>query len=230
MIDPIVHSTSPVTLVGAGEATPQDLQNSLTIAPTCVVADSGAALALSEGVEIAALIGDFDSVTPDVLANIPVDRQHRIAEQTSTDFEKALTRIAAPLVVGVGFLGGRIDHQLAVFHTLVAHPDRPCVLLGPHEVVCLAPPEIDLPLEDGELVSLFPMGAVTGRSAGLNWPIEGLSFSPSSRIGTSNRALGDVSLEMDRPDMLLILPRRLMPALVQWFSRQDCARWPFRAK
>jgi len=229
MIDPIVHSTSPVTLVGAGEATPQDLQESLMLAPTCVAADSGATLALSHGADIAALIGDFDSVTPDILAEIPSERHFRVAEQTSTDFEKALTRIAAPVVLGIGFLGGRIDHQLAVFHTLVAFPDRPCVLLGPQEVVCLAPPHIELPLEAGELVSLFPMGAVTGRSAGLNWPIEGLSFSPSSRIGTSNRALGRVSLEMDGPEMLLILPRRLMPVLVQRFLQPDVARWPFRA-
>ncbi|MEW9918935.1 thiamine diphosphokinase [Marimonas sp. MJW-29] len=229
MTDPIVHSETPVTLVGAGDATPEDLQNSLTLAPTCVAADGGAALCLSARAEIAAVIGDFDSISAETLAQIPPERHFEITEQVSTDFEKALIRIAAPLVLGVGFLGGRIDHQLAVFHALSAFPERRCLLLGHEEVVCLAPPRIELPMQPGERVSLFPMAAVTGHSEGLHWPIEGLDFAPASRIGTSNRALGPVSLSFGSPDMLLILPRRLMPALVARLSPPDAARWPARA-
>ena len=65
MIDPIVHSDRPVTLVGAGQATAQDLQISLTMAQTCVAADGGAAQALAAGVTPAAVIGDLDSLDAD---------------------------------------------------------------------------------------------------------------------------------------------------------------------
>ena len=228
MIPPIVQSAEPVTLVGGGQATRQDLQISLTFAPICVAADGGARLALEAGAEPAALIGDFDSVAPEDLSRIPPERQHRIEEQTSTDFEKALVRIDAPLVLGVGFLGGRLDHQLAVLHVLNALPDRPCLLLGAQEVICLAPPSIALPTEAGETVSLFPLGPVTGRSTGLAWPIDGIAFDPAVRIGTSNRATGPATIEMEGPGMLLILPRRLMPALVAQLSAPDAARWPAR--
>ncbi len=228
--DPIVHSSNPVTLVGGGEATPQDLAEALTLAPVCVAVDGGAALALQAGAELAAVIGDFDSLRQEDLARIPSDRCHRIAEQDSTDFEKALSRVAAPVVIGVGFLGGRVDHQLAAFHTLAACRAQPCVLLGQDEVVCLAPPKVCLPTQAGDTVSLFPLGPVAGRSAGLEWPIQGLEFGPLTRIGTSNRAKGPMILEMQTPAMLLILPRRLMPALVSALAQPECARWNARVE
>lgn len=229
MFDPIVHSAAPVTLVGGGDATIADLEKALRLAPICVAADGGAAIVLETGVDLAAVIGDFDSVSDAVLARIPQDRHYRIAEQDSTDFEKALGRIVAPVVLGVGFLGGRTDHQLAAFHTLAAMADRPCILLGKQEVICLAPPQISLPTRNGDVVSLFPLGPVTGESAGLQWDIKGLRFAPATRIGTSNRATGPLTLAMDHPAMLLVLPRRLMSALVVALSSPDAARWPVRA-
>jgi len=60
------------------------------------------------------------------------------------------------------------------------------------------------------------MGPVTGRSAGLRWPIEGLHFAPAGRVGTSNEAsASQVDLDFDGPGMLLILPRSELAALVK---------------
>jgi len=70
----------------------------------------------------------------------------------------------------------------------------------------LCPPELHLPLAAGARVSLFPMGAVTGTSQGLDWPIGGIDFAPDGRVGTSNRAQGDVTLRVTAPRMLVILP------------------------
>lgn len=230
MFSPIVHSNDPITLVGGGHATPLDLHKALTLAPQCVAADGGAQLALTAGVEIAAVIGDFDSVSDQVLGQIPENRRHHIAEQDSTDFGKCLRHIDAPLVLGVGFLGLRVDHQLAALNLLGAMPDRPCVLLGEDEVICLAPPRIELPTEAGDVVSLFPLGPVRGQSTGLEWPIDGLDFAPMAQIGTSNRAKGPVTLEMEAPAMLLIVPRRFMPDVVSEFLRPQAERWPARAE
>jgi thiamine pyrophosphokinase len=63
-------------------------------------------------------------------------------------------------------------------------------------------------------VSLLPLAPVTGGSAGLRWPIEGLSFDPLGRVGASNVATGPVSLRMDGPGMLVVLPREALDAAV----------------
>lgn len=228
MIDPIIHSSAAITLIGGGEATTDDLNDVLSLAPICVAADGGVVLALQAGVMPKAVLGDFDSAPAAVLDQIPLSRLHRIDEQDTTDFEKALARIDAPVIVGVGFMGGRIDHQLAALHGLLAFADRPCVLLAGDEVILLAPPKIALPTRAGEVVSLFPLAGATGRSTGLQWPIEGLNFALGEKIGTSNAATGPMSLQMEQPGLALILPRRLMPDVVAAFCQPDAARWPAR--
>lgn len=217
-------------MIGGGVANLKDLSEARALAPTCVAADGGAALAVAAGVPLAALIGDLDSTTPEVLAQIPRDRRHLITEQDSTDFDKALSRVNAPLILGVGFTGARLDHQLAAFNTLAAFAHRPCILLGPLEIILLAPPHILLPTAPGDVVSLMPLAPVRGRSKGLRWPIDGLPFAPGGQIGTSNQATGPVELTMEGPDMLLILPRRLMAPLVARLLQPDRAQWPVRAE
>ena len=228
MIEPIVDSLEPITLVGGGEATPEDLQEALTLAPICVAADGGAALALDAGVELAALIGDFDSVSADQRAEVPMTRQHQIKEQDTTDFEKCLTYLKAPLVLGVGFTGGRVDHQLAALHALARFAHQPCVLLGAHELIFLAPPDLSLPTEPGDLVSLFPLASVQGKSKGLRWEIEGLNFDPLQQIGTSNQAVGPCRIQMQDSTMVMMVPRKLIQPVVLQLSQAQAARWPVR--
>jgi thiamine pyrophosphokinase len=229
MVQAIVDSDRAVTLVGGGQCPPGALAEALALAPLCVAADGGAAVALAAGIDPAAVIGDFDSLSASDRARIPTDRQHHVAEQADTDFEKALRRIEAPVVIGVGFTGGRLDHQLAALHGLMAFAHKPCVLVAEAEIVLLCPPALDLPCDPGEVVSLFPLATVRGESAGLEWPIDGLRFEPGRFIGTSNRALGPVSLRMAGPGMLAILGRRHLRAVVSALSRPGCARWPVRA-
>ncbi|MEM6941140.1 MAG: thiamine diphosphokinase [Pseudomonadota bacterium] len=230
MTKTIVSSAHPITLVGAGDASPEDLHKALKLAPLCVAVDGGLGLARVAGVDVAAAVGDFDSADPDDLKALPKGVQHYVSEQDSTDFEKALTRLQAPVVIGVGFLGGRTDHELAAFHTLLLCQERPCILLGRSEVICLAPPHLSLPTKAGDTLSLFPLVPVTGRSSSLRWPIDGIDFAPDARIGTSNVAEGPVTLTMHQPGMLLILPRALMPALLSALASPQVARWPARAR
>lgn len=223
-----VSEKAPITLVGAGQGTAHDLTQALGFGPGCIAVDGGAALALKAGVMPDKVIGDFDSISQATLAQIPSDRWCKVDEQDSTDFGKALQRVSAPLLLGVGFLGGRVDHQLAVMHVLMAFPHKPCVLIAQDELIFLAPPNISLPCHPGDTVSLFPLQPVTGRSTGLNWPIDGLSFAPGYQSGTSNRALGDVTVQMDGPGMLMIVPRRLIRPVVEAFLRPDAVRWNAR--
>ncbi|RYI12088.1 MAG: thiamine pyrophosphokinase, partial [Acetobacteraceae bacterium] len=143
-------------------------------------------------------------------------RQHVVAEQVTTDFDKALRLIEAPLVLALGFAGARLDHGLAAFSTLVARSERRCILIGPQDLAFAAPLRLELELSPGEPLSLFPMAKVTGRSEGLEWPIAGIDFAPDRMIGTSNRVVARrVVLKFDRRGMLVILPRRRLDAAIR---------------
>ncbi|WP_319826381.1 thiamine diphosphokinase [Thalassovita sp.] len=215
MDKPIFTSSTAVTLVGAGGCTDAVLRLAMAHAPRIVAADGGGNVALGHGVAPDAVIGDMDSLSDNARRLIPSARLHRIAEQDSTDFDKALRNVDAPLVIGVGFNGSRLDHTLACFNTMVRWPGRRCLLVMPGQLVFLCPPRLDLPLAPGTLVSLFPMGKVRGRSEGLEWPIDGLEFAPDGRVGTSNRVMGAVRLWMDAPRMLVILPQEALGPTVQ---------------
>lgn len=210
----ILQSRQPVTLIGGGPLGPDDLAQALALAPTVAAADGGADQALARGLTPAAVWGDFDSLSEAARAAIPAENLHRIAEQDSTDFEKCLSRIDAPLVIGLGFSGARQDHFLAALSTLARHLGPPCILLAGDDAIALAPPEIALDLPPGTRVSLFPMGPARGRSQGLEWPIDGLDLAPDGRVGTSNRATGPLRLAIEGP-MLLILPRAHLADLAQ---------------
>lgn len=220
----IVHSSEPVALIGGAPATETVLEFALARAGRVVAADGGAATALARGLALDAVIGDFDSIPPEALKAYPEHIMHHIAEQDSTDFEKCLTRINAPLILGVGFSGARLDHQLSVCNALVRWPARRCMLIGQEDVVFLAPRMFALDLAEGTRVSLFPMGAVEGRSEGLNWPIGGLTLTPDGQIGTSNYATGPVSLTVTSPKLLVILPANYAGAVADMLMR-SAARW-----
>ncbi len=211
----IVDESGPVTLVGGGHMEDGDLNEALSLAPTLVAADGGAAAALAQGHMPQAVIGDFDSLPDAARSALPPEAMHHVAEQNSTDFDKALRLIKAPVVLGAGFLGARIDHQLAAFHTLIQPGRSPCILIGANELVFHLTYRIALPMQAGDVVSLFPMRRVTGRSGGLVWPIDGLEMCPTSRIGTSNRAVGDIWVEVDGPGLLGIVPRRYLSDLMR---------------
>ena len=221
----IVFSQAPVLLVGGAHGDNAQLEQLLTEIETVVAADSGADWLRSVGRLPDALIGDLDSVSDSTRAALPEGAVHHIAEQNSTDFDKAVRSIAAPLIVGIGFLGGQVDHLLAVMTVMARYPDRAIMLVGDHDVVAHVPPKIDLPLTKGTRVSLYPMRAVSGTSVGLHWPIDGLDLSPGERVGTSNRADGSVSLTAQGPGLLLILPLSERSVLERALMQAD-GLWP----
>ncbi|MCC5955333.1 MAG: thiamine diphosphokinase [Natronohydrobacter sp.] len=202
-----VDTPNGVTLVGGGRYTESDLEQALALAPVLVAADGGANGLCASGRAPAHVIGDLDSIDPELRDRLG-DRVLHVPDQDCTDFDKCLSRISAPFIIGLGFDGARLDHTLAAMTSLVWHGRARVVLYCADDICFLAPPRIGLELEPGHRVSLFPMAAVTGRSTGLHWPINGINFSPSETIGTSNRAdQARVDLEFDVPGMLVLLDR-----------------------
>jgi thiamine pyrophosphokinase len=209
----IVETPDAVTLVGGGDLGTDDLSVALTAAPVLVAADGGADAVLAAGLRPVAVIGDMDSLSAPARAAFG-GLLHRVAEQETTDFDKALRAIRAPVVVAVGFAGGRIDHLLAVLHSLILHRDRPCLVLGPADLIFHCPPDLRLDLAPGCPLSLFPMAEVTVDSDGLEWPTAGLRLAPGRVIGTSNRVTGPVRLWPSAPGLMVTVPRAALAQAV----------------
>lgn len=211
----IVESCDGLTLVGGGALPRRDLALAQARAPRLVAVDGGANRLAELGLVPEAVIGDMDSVLPEVLAGYPAAIAHKIAEQDSTDFDKALRSVRAAYVLAVGFQGARLDHALAVLTTLVTLARQPCIVIGATDIVFHAPPRLALRLVPGDRLSLYPLAALRGQDSGLRWPIESIDFAPDGRIGTSNEVVArDVVMEFDRPGMLVILPRRRLDAAI----------------
>ncbi|MBT8152333.1 thiamine diphosphokinase [Epibacterium ulvae] len=212
----IVDAREPITLVGGGALEKEDLEAAIAMAARVVAADSGADSAMNYGVTPDVVVGDFDSISDDAKARLGNARLLHVQEQDTTDFDKALRSVAAPVVIAVGFLGARIDHQLAALHVLMQEDRCPCILVGAQEILFHLRGTVEVPTARGEVVSLFPMQPVEGRSDGLEWPIEGLRFDPMQQIGTSNRATGPVRLEALGCGLIVILEKHhLKDVMVQ---------------
>jgi len=224
MLPEIVYSAAKMTLLGGGKAPEALVKKALFHAPLLVAADGGADRALDLGLRPEAVIGDLDSLSEGARIAPGKHRIHRIAEQDSTDFDKCLALLPAPLVLAVGMTGRRLDHTLAAFNTLVRNAHRSVIVMGPHDVCFACPPRLVLDLPIASRLSLFPMARVTGRSIGLSWPIDELEFAPDGRSGTSNRVNGPVQLDFDARGMVGIVPPNALEAVMAGLAQH--APWP----
>ncbi len=208
---------SAVTLVGAGALDRAMVEAAHRFAPVLIAADGGADRLVEMRLHPRAVIGDMDSIAnPERWRAGPAAFVH-LAEQDTTDFEKCLYATEAPLYLAVGFTGRRIDHTLAVFHTLLRYPQKRVVVVGEHEVSALAPPgaTLRLAVTPGTRVSIYPLLPVTAtHSRGLAWPIDGLALAPGQKIGTSNEASQPVvEVAFDGPGALVMLEREALGSL-----------------
>lgn len=210
-----VQSKTPVLLVGGGYPAASDIVENKALAPTVVAADGGANFCLSAGVKPAFVIGDLDSLSDDIRAELPEDAVIEFADQDLTDFEKCLRLIEAPLVIAAGFTAGRLDHTLANFAVLARRIGPPTVLLDSEDLAFAAPEKLRISLPPGSRFSLFPMEPTRGTSKGLKWPIDGLTLDPLGRLGTSNEVSGAVDLSFERPGTIVLIPRAHLTAVLE---------------
>lgn len=223
----IVSVSEPVVLVGGGPVGNHDISRVLKPGYRLVACDGGAGHVRAAGLDarLEAIVGDMDSLAGD---EWPKGLCHEIAEQDTTDFDKALRSVQSPLVLALGVWGGRADHTLACLSVLAAHPGRAVLVDAGEDCLFLMPPRIALSLEAGARVSLWPLAEVGGRSRGLRWPIDGLRLSPCGRIGTSNEAVdGEVVIEMAGPVCFGVLPIRYRAEVAR--ALLAAPRWPVRA-
>ncbi len=176
-----------------------------------VGADGGADAALAAGVTPELVIGDLDSLS-DVAAWQARARVIGITEQETTDFEKCLYATAAPVTIALGMTGRRFDHTLAALNAVTKYgAKRRVVLVDEVDAALTLAGSVTFDLPVGTRVSVYPLEPVRfARSAGLRYPLDGLSLAPTGRTGTSNETSGETVRIETAPGQngvwLLVLP------------------------
>ena len=220
----IVSFKEPVTIVGGAYVSKEVIQRSHSLSSKFIGVDGGGNTLLDGGYLPELILGDMDSFDPKagvIPKALPI---HQIPDQESTDFEKCLRAVHAPIYIGLGFIGERLDHSLAALSVLARYREKKCILIGEDDVVFLVPPHFQLDTEVGTRVSLFPLGDTRLASNGLVWPTHELNFSPLGQIGTSNKSTGPIELRPESSKMLCFLPVDYAGAVLAALERT--VAWP----
>lgn len=190
---PALRFETPVVLVGGGAAHPDALAAAQARGGALIAADGGANRFETAKDAVYAVVGDLDSLAErGAWAAALGPRLIHLPEQDTTDLEKCLYSVAAPLYLGVGFWGGRIDHCLSAAHVMLKRADRRVILIDQHDVVFLAPRRWRARLPVGTRISFVPLAPSRAlESAGLRWPLDGLALEMGGRISTSNEAAAE---------------------------------------
>lgn len=208
----------PLMIVGGGAVDLQLLRGLSRAVSGLVGADSGVDRIVEAGLVPDAVIGDLDSVA-DLSALPSATRVVEIADQNSTDFEKALSMTEAPLTIALGMTGGRFDHTMAALHAVTCWaPRRRIILVDEHDLALGVAGSLRLRVGAGSRVSIYPLGRTSfARSAGLLYPLDGLVMEQGRKIGTSNSAVADeIEIEVaegEQSPWLLILDRTRLEIL-----------------
>jgi thiamine pyrophosphokinase len=193
---PLMIADGPVVLIGNGEVDPQQLLFHQHQKPIIAV-DGGANLAHALGLDMEWAIGDFDSAHPNSLQAA----RHRlqIQDQNSTDLQKALAILSAPLVLAFGFLGKRFDHSLAALHAMAgARPMMRVVMISADDTLVFCRGDFHAVLPPSSRLSVWPLYQHRfTASQGLLYPLDGLALGTGLTLGTSNQVItGDQDISV----------------------------------
>lgn len=211
--------STPVIVLGGGDFEPDQLRAFVGRGYPLIAADGAADAALALGLNIRAIIGDFDSVMDRKAFGAQV-AQIAILEQETTDFEKCLYSIEAPMFICFGMLGKRVDHTLAAFHTIARYGANKNIVLMDQVDMCVGVTgDFDVELPIGTRFSVYPLHPTPFQlSKGLKFVLDGLTLDVGKRIGTSNVTCATkvelkCAKEFDDP-YLVILPRTHFEAIL----------------
>jgi len=210
---------NPVLIFAYGDLNPGVMvQRALSLWPDAYViaADGGAISAVESGIQPHLIIGDMDSVDPELLENLQArgaEIQRYPVEKDETDLQLALLAAAeqdAGKILVLGALGGRLDHTLSNIY-LLALPELKGrdvrLVAGNQEAWLMHPGETIISGAKGDTLSLVPLdGMVEGvETEHLYYPLraETLTFGPAR--GVSNVMTADRAIVRSRRGELLII-------------------------
>ena len=167
-----------------------------------IAADGGAYHALAMGLRPRVVVGDLDSLAPELaeeLAAQGVELEKYPTAKNKTDLELALERAiqdGAQEIILLGALGGRLDQSLANV-LLMAQRDWPATiqLVDATEIATVihGGEQMTLEASPGSTMSLLPLSAeVTGITyTGMLYPLDNATIALGSTRGVSNEVVSD---------------------------------------
>lgn len=161
-------------------------------------ADGGARHALALGLTPEAIIGDLDSLSPDLVSHletkgVAIHQHPPRKDQTDLELAFRLAIAAKPdEILLVTALGGRLDQMLANI-LLLTRPEYAPVQLtladGPHWAILVRPHQsVTVKGRPGDLLSLIPLTPTVTQVnfLGVEWPLEQAKLSLGSTWSISN--------------------------------------------
>ena len=174
---------SAVILANGDPPAADQLRRALARSALFLCADGGANTARALGVRPAAIVGDFDSITPETLAHFADVLQVCDTDEERTDTEKAIEYALAQGVFDeitlLGATSGRLDHVLGHVGLLRKYLGRVRLVMESGDGRSyVADADIELQCPRGTVVSFFAVGS----------PVEGVT-TENLRYALQNRAL-----------------------------------------
>lgn len=164
------------------------------------------------------VVGDFDSVSPEILEFYKKQPQiifHTYnAEKDNTDTDIALKlaiQLKSSKVTILGALGKRMDHALANIHILkdALEANIPCQILDEYNRIYLINKEMTLEKNKvfGKYVSLIPLtSTIEGLTlTGFKYSLNHYTLPIGTSLGISNEIIGDIAhIEMKNGILIVI--------------------------
>lgn len=166
-----------------------------------ICCDGGLMHAFSEGILPNIAIGDFDSVSPQVLdfyKKKGVKIEQYPAEKDFTDME-----LGIKLAVGLkpkeirifGGIGTRLDHTLASMHTLMRAEKEGvrAYIINKNNKITLIKDKLHIIGKKGDIVSLIPLTekAYAVTTKGLKYELDNFDMTIGVSLGISNELMGE---------------------------------------
>jgi len=176
------------------------------------------------------VIGDFDSLAGRILEGRDGPRFLQVADQYTTDSEKALLYLADEgftEVVLMGATGWRLDHTLFNVHLLERFADRMTICLaGHHADTVRLPPDsqVSWELQIGVKFSVMPLaGPVANVTVeGAQFPLLGETIVPGGQATIGNRVtMSPLLLSIGEGSLLVSVDREQGPAYVEDIPEQE---------
>ena len=164
------------------------------------------------------VVGDFDSVSPEILEfykkqpQIIFHTYHAEKDNTDTDIAlKLAIQIRSSEITILGALGKRMDHALANIHILkdALEANIPCKIIDEHNRIYLINTEKTLEKDKvyGKYISLIPLtSTVEGLTLkGFKYPLNKYNLPIGTSLGISNEIIEDIAhIEMEKGILIVI--------------------------
>jgi thiamine pyrophosphokinase len=204
----------PALIIANGASCSTELLGQLLEwSPLVIVLDSAIERVLELGIKVDVLLGDFDrGFNPDyyLTQQYPLEIVYT-PNQDKTDLEKAFDYLIEKGHKAVNVIwatGKRADHTITNITNIVAYRNQlKIVIIDDHSKVFLLPNKYDKWYTANTVISLIPIGKVSGISTkNLFYPLTNEELTIGYRTGSSNHVTEDgiVSISHEKGDLLLM--------------------------